>query len=1645
MNSKVYNIFEYLQAVKNLTYPPVRDVRQYEQIWCQLDLPKDGGIRFFNECNNPEAWLEVDKITVPEPPKCPKELEQWIDIDVKNPKIEIKNKTEISILNKDEKIELENIVADIQNLESKRDENQSETENNIVNLNNKIIELEKRWQYLEGNDHIKFEDDNDRKESWEQYISEWQEWRDEALPKYKIQEFYGELFSLYQRLQREGDLFEIVYGHGLITWLINNINICHPLLTTRLELVFDYNHSRFYLIPTDNGTEFEINFLWDIDLPNISHLNQVTKQYDESEQIPYESNLIKPFFKDIVNIIDPNGQIEYDEQINIQNATCKKYPIIYDIPILILRKRATNLWQNELQKIKEILKNDNIKIPLPLESLSTDKAIEEEDVEQIEKWKTVGDKILFPLPSNSEQREIIRKLSKNCGVAVQGPPGTGKSHTIVNIISHLLAYGNRILVTAETSRALKVLGEKINKQVSELSPLCISLLDRTEQDRFELERSIKGIHEGIANKKEEVLLKNITTFENEIEKCDDEYYKIKARIKENITSESTKINDNYDISLIAQKLEREEEKYGWLPDTVPFDNGYIPKENDIKKLFELTNEISTSDIEQVAKIRPSLNVIPSTKEIHPIFERCKKLLIDRKSRQEILSKWDFTKITTDELKDSISKIDKALKSFESIKQDWQNNLFKSVINNQNELNIWAQFYNTILNELGTIKENEKFLVRYNIKHSNKISTREVVNNLEIILREFENHKKIRAIFSITQKKLLDNIGDNFRINNEKPRVKYQKDYKILKTYLENIILKDELKNTWNNTIQNIKGPVLTSIERSEFNKLNENRIIIKTILGWRQNFISPIISLLSKITFSFNLEWTNPEFLLKLKSTIEYYLIETELNQIIKKLNVTRKYLQDKSGKDNCHSSWAKLDQSILKLDIETYEECISNLELIESIQEKYNSLIALYDRIGQFSPAWINNIKEEKRTNGRAEIPNSWIKAWEWSMLNDWYQKHAKFNEIDQSYNRLTEIKIRKSKLTGQLIAEKAWINLLKNIKPEERGALYPFLKAVQKITQSGRGRYDPLVRSEARQAMRKCVSAVPVWIMPIRKVLETLEPDSKQFDVVIIDESSQCDLFSLSVLFRGKRVLIVGDDKQVSPQKPGVEIQKAYVNLKDKFLSEIPNVNLGTWGPDVSLFDKAQEIFIKINSTVRLIEHFRSVPEIIQWSNDHFYNGGIEPLRHPKVSERLDPPLQPIFVAEGRWKEETRAITNKPEARSIVLKIKELIQDPKYNNKSMGVISLQGGMDQAFEIEKLLRQEIVEAEIQRRNLICGDSKHFQGDERDIMFLSMVAAPNERFQALTKKDAQQRFNVAVTRARDQIWLFHSVQFDNLSTGDLRYSLLEYFYNPKRVQIEISKAEEIFQLYNSSKFHKEVYKTIVAKGYRAIPEYKIGNHPYRIDIVIEGMNNRLAIECDGDAFHGSEQWEYDFNRQVELERAGFIFWRIRASKYYRNKEKALIPLWNTLDEMGIYPFEKNDDINPEVKSDKYNQDKEDTILNNDEKPKLQEELIESRPRTKIKANVTNADFKEPTEKELQPIILEVLRHRPNNSCQKKNITKEVLAVLGVIMRSRNRERFSKKVNRVLGALKMKNNIIEYKTSKNIRIKLNSEIQNQLSF
>jgi transcription elongation GreA/GreB family factor/very-short-patch-repair endonuclease len=308
-------------------------------------------------------------------------------------------------------------------------------------------------------------------------------------------------------------------------------------------------------------------------------------------------------------------------------------------------------------------------------------------------------------------------------------------------------------------------------------------------------------------------------------------------------------------------------------------------------------------------------------------------------------------------------------------------------------------------------------------------------------------------------------------------------------------------------------------------------------------------------------------------------------------------------------------------------------------------------------------------------------------------------------------------------------------------------------------------------------------------------------------------------------------------------------------------------------------------------LKEHFRCVEPIIRFSFQ-FYTEEIVPVRVPRASERLSPPLIDVYVPNGRKDGSNRNFT---EAEAIVDEVAKIVSDPKMADRSIGVISLLGGK-QAQLIQAMLLERIGEDLYVRHDIACGDSAMFQGKERDIVLLSMVECAETR----TSKTAlpfQQRYNVALSRARDREYLFRSVTEEMLKPDDLKAKVLRHFRSP--MEGKATPAGDLMSLCQSG-FERDVLARLIDLGCRVRPQVKVG--PYSIDLVVEGREDRrLAIELDGDQYHGPERWNEDLARQRVMERVGWRFWRCWGSSFRLDPEACMNDLVRSLNAMEIEP------------------------------------------------------------------------------------------------------------------------------------------------
>jgi very-short-patch-repair endonuclease len=408
----------------------------------------------------------------------------------------------------------------------------------------------------------------------------------------------------------------------------------------------------------------------------------------------------------------------------------------------------------------------------------------------------------------------------------------------------------------------------------------------------------------------------------------------------------------------------------------------------------------------------------------------------------------------------------------------------------------------------------------------------------------------------------------------------------------------------------------------------------------------------------------------------------------------------------------------------------------------------------------------------------------------------------------------------------------------------------------------------------------------MPLARVAESFDARHAKFDVVIVDEASQCDLLGLLALYLGQGAVIVGDHEQVSPSAIGETVEDTQA-LISQFLGGIPNSHL--YDGQTSVYDLARQSF---GGTIGLREHFRCVPDIIEFSNHLSYQGEIRALRDPATAPR---PHVVEYQVPQSLAPERRGKVNEGEARAAAALAAAAMQSPEFDGKTFGVLSLLGD-EQAARVQDLIQQLVPLDELERRRFVAGNPAQFQGDERDVAILSMVDVPAAGTLPMQERTTfKQRYNVAASRARDQLWVVHSLEpRRDLQPNDLRRRLIEHVRNPDPVRRTASEPARA-----GSPFEQEVLERLRHEGYSAEGQVPVGG--YRIDVVVSDGRHQVAIECDGDRVRPLEKIEEDMATQAVLERVGWRFIHVRATRFLRDPEGTIEWVVKELRRLGIEP------------------------------------------------------------------------------------------------------------------------------------------------
>jgi len=459
------------------------------------------------------------------------------------------------------------------------------------------------------------------------------------------------------------------------------------------------------------------------------------------------------------------------------------------------------------------------------------------------------------------------------------------------------------------------------------------------------------------------------------------------------------------------------------------------------------------------------------------------------------------------------------------------------------------------------------------------------------------------------------------------------------------------------------------------------------------------------------------------------------------------------------------------------------------------------------------------------------------------------------------------------------------------------------------------------------KLKEAFPCILAGIRDYAEYIPLEPEIFDLVIIDEASQVSIAqAFPAVLRAKKLIILGDRKQFS----NIKAAQARTDTNREYLSSLQNTFKKYVSEETTKLVKLDKFNIKTsileffefisNYNTQLLKHFRGYKELISYSNKYFYQGSLQvmKIRGKPINEVLK-----LTYIRHDGKSEPIMNTNVPEIEFIISELKKLKEQD--SNLSVGIITPHTNQQKlAMEMISKLPERDYYFDKLKLKIMTFDT--CQGDERDVVFYSMVATEDlDRLWGVFIKNLSdfdleeegrikvQRLNVGLSRVKECMHFILSKPLDGYS-GSIGEALRHYQY----VLEEAKKEKSVAEVDKKSKMEPEVmnwfYQTDFweknKENIEFIPQFEIGkylrqldktyDHPnYVVDFLIvykdeSHQEHKIIIEYDGFQEHFKDidevneftyqhyYSEEDVYREKVLESYGYKFIRINRFNVGKN-------------------------------------------------------------------------------------------------------------------------------------------------------------------
>ena len=1258
---------------------------------------------------------------------------------------------------------------------------------------------------------------------WEPFAARWAE---VAAAK----ALHRDLFEQRERLATDRESVELVWGFGRLRWKHDGELIDHPLISIPVEVEQDEVTQRIRVCPA-GAPEVEARCLAGLSLADRAGFMSIRQSVNDGGTDLWDTQVLQGLLRPLIRAVDHEGTV-------VEHApppADAEAAVVDGSWVLFMRRRQPD-YQGFLERMRALYRDESVAVPSTLQAAVSDapsslaaQAFGQHVVAAGGSAGTDVEPLLLPLPTNEEQQRILAQAQHSTGVTVQGPPGTGKSHTIANIISHYVAYGKRVLVVAEKEQALRSLTGKIPAGIKDLT---VSVLGADAESRRELESAIGQIQTRVTALDKPFADERIRQLTSDLDTASRAIAVTTQKLLATREAEVERLSGRWAAGEAPTRAEAarwvaaQASRLGYIDDLITPSTPSPVTGGELAEFAGLIRQVGVSRADACAKELPELAAIPSAADLADRFAKLTQLQASVRSLGDAVYDWGLAVACGREgLQELAARCHAEMEWMAKSAGTWLGHV-REQADDPLLARDWWSFGAKLSGDRQEALRLRGVLTEHRVEIPGIIEP-SLIEGLRLAKDRLSGSGKL-GLFAGPAKRAVQQCA----VDGRQPSTAEDIDLCLQAVTLDN--LRRRMLTSWRNQLARVGGPELgTDVPEDVLGRLLDD---LGRALGWPRTWAQLRADLAAAGVGSPAAADANT--LGRLADACTRACDQILLQDLSGWVHSLHEWLRAGSQSPAASPLWDLFADALSRQDVEQWHRLREELTDLHEIAPAARRLRELRGRLSASAPIWTSRILADPAA---AADPADFAAAWQWRQLDSWVNEALAGQTPAQLQARLEELSRERRRVIAELVSERAWRRLADNLGDRERQALNSYVRAVTRFGKTG-GKFAQRWLAEIRAALDESKNAIPVWIMPTARALSSFRPEADPpFDVLVVDEASQIGLEALPLLALARKTIVVGDDKQTSPEHVGLDRQQVF-DLLDEHLAMIPKYRT-LFDPDNSLYDIA---FQKFPGVVMLTEHFRCLPPIIAFSNAHAYNHRIIPLR--------DQPPRPGWPALGAVKVldgYRNGMVNEPEADAVVELAAELCANPDYDGMDMGVISLLGTTQSKLIWDKLYDRLGPEVMRQRR-LRSGEPANFQGDERDVIIISTVVAvnpaiPSGRVAAMTGNAAMRRINVAASRARQQMWVVYSVDPSRFPDGDLRGTLIRHCRDAGTTTAPPANLLDACE----SQFERDVLQKIMARGYRKVSvQHSVGR--YRIDIVVEGPHARLAVECDGDRWHGPD-------------------------------------------------------------------------------------------------------------------------------------------------------------------------------------------------